>query len=56
MNTINDQPDTADTAFGTGVDAPAFMTADIPGIGGVLKQRPEDFFVEEIPLYQPCGE
>ena len=34
----------------------AYLTADIPGIGGVIKQRPEDFLVEEIPLYEPCGE
>ncbi len=33
-----------------------FTTSDIPGIGGTLKQRPEDFLVEEIPLYDPCGE
>ena len=33
-----------------------YVTADVPGIGGVLKQRPEDFLVEEIPLYEPCGE
>jgi len=26
-----------------------------PGIGGVLKQRPEDFVVEELPLYEPSG-
>jgi tRNA pseudouridine13 synthase len=25
------------------------------GIGGVIKARPEDFLVEEIPLYDPCG-
>jgi tRNA pseudouridine13 synthase len=25
-------------------------------IGGVLKERPEDFIVEEIPAYDPCGE
>lgn len=25
-------------------------------IGGVIKQRPEDFLVEETPLYQPAGE
>ena len=25
-------------------------------IGGVLKQRPEDFIVEELPAYDPCGE
>ncbi len=32
------------------------VTADIPGIGGVLRARPEDFLVEEQPLYQPRGE
>lgn len=32
------------------------LTADLPGIGGVLKSRPEDFVVEEIPAYQPCGD
>lgn len=32
------------------------MTADLPGAGGVLKARPEDFVVEEIPAYQPCGD
>jgi tRNA pseudouridine13 synthase len=26
-----------------------------PGIGGVIKVRPEDFLVEEVPLYDPCG-
>lgn len=33
-----------------------YLTADIPGIGGVLKQRPEDFIVEEIPAYEPAGQ
>lgn len=32
-----------------------FLTTDEPGIGGHLKVRPEDFLVEEIPLYEPCG-
>ena len=27
-----------------------------PPIGGRLKERPDDFIVEEIPLYAPCGE
>jgi tRNA pseudouridine13 synthase len=31
------------------------LTRDLPGIGGSIKQRPEDFFVQEIPLYQPSG-
>jgi tRNA pseudouridine13 synthase len=33
-----------------------YLTADTSGIGGQLKTRPEDFFVEEIPLYLPSGE
>jgi tRNA pseudouridine13 synthase len=33
----------------------AYFTADIPGIGGRIKERPEDFLVEELPLYEPCG-
>ena len=32
------------------------LTADLPGIGGVLKSQPKDFVVEEIPAYQPCGD
>lgn len=32
-----------------------YLTADLPGIGGVLKEQPEDFIVEEIPGYEPCG-
>ncbi|MFG0285459.1 MAG: tRNA pseudouridine(13) synthase TruD [Phycisphaerales bacterium JB039] len=31
------------------------VTADIEGVGGRIKQRPEDFLVEEIPITQPCG-
>ncbi len=34
----------------------AYLTADVPGTGGVLKMRPEDFLVEEQPLYSPCGQ
>lgn len=32
-----------------------YQTHDEAGIGGVIKQRPEDFLVEELPLYQPSG-
>ncbi len=32
------------------------ITSEIPGIGGVLRERWEDFLVEEIPLYEPSGE
>jgi len=27
-----------------------------PGVGGVIKAEPEDFLVEELPLYEPSGE
>lgn len=35
--------------------ASVFLTASIPGTGGVIKRRHEDFLVEELPLYQPSG-
>jgi tRNA pseudouridine13 synthase len=33
-----------------------YLTPDIPGIPGSIKARPEDFFVQEIPLYEPSGQ
>ncbi len=33
-----------------------FLTADLPGTGGKIKEHPADFIVEEVPLYLPCGE
>ncbi len=33
-----------------------FVTGDVPAVGGEIKQRHEDFLVEEIPLYNPGGE
>src|SRR5687768_3672292 len=32
-----------------------YLTKDFPGIGGTIKERAEDFFVQEIPLYEPGG-
>ena len=32
------------------------LTTDFPGVGGTIKQRAEDFFVQELPLYEPSGE
>src|SRR5438309_1775383 len=32
-----------------------YLTAGLPGIGGRIKQEPEDFEVEEIPAYEPSG-
>jgi tRNA pseudouridine13 synthase len=33
-----------------------YLTRELPGIGGKIKQRDEDFFVEELPLYEPGGQ
>ena len=32
-----------------------YITSNMPGIGGKIKETPEDFVVEEIPLYEPLG-
>ncbi|QQS10129.1 MAG: tRNA pseudouridine(13) synthase TruD [Phycisphaerales bacterium] len=32
-----------------------YLTGTIEGTGGRIKQRPEDFLVEEIPAYEACG-
>ena len=34
---------------------PPLLTADLPGVGGRIKERVEDFDVEEIPAYEPSG-
>ncbi|HEV3120028.1 MAG TPA: tRNA pseudouridine(13) synthase TruD, partial [Gemmataceae bacterium] len=31
------------------------VTSDLPGIGGTIKQKAEDFEVEEVPAYEPSG-
>ena len=33
-----------------------FLTSHVPGIGGQIRTMPEDFQVDERPLYLPCGE
>lgn len=35
--------------------AERYLTEDLPGIGGTIKEQVEDFVVEELPLYQPAG-
>lgn len=35
--------------------SPPYLTTKIPGVGGRIKERPEDFEVEEIPSYEPSG-
>lgn len=37
------------------VAVPPLLTGDLPGIGGRIKSQPEDFEVEELPAYEPCG-
>ena len=38
------------------MDQLPFLTRTLPGTGGQIKTCPDDFVVEEIPLYQPCGD
>lgn len=33
-----------------------YLTENLPGIGGEIKTRPEDFVVDELPLYAPSGQ
>ena len=33
----------------------SYLTGNLPGIGGSIKQMPEHFVVVEVPLYTPCG-
>lgn len=32
-----------------------YLTSTLPGTGGTIGEDFQDFFVEEIPLYEPCG-
>jgi len=36
--------------------ATPYLTSDLPGIGGKIRLKPEDFRVEEIPLYAASGD
>ncbi len=40
----------------SGPTALPYLTADVPGIGGIIRSVPEDFRVDERPLYLPCGQ
>lgn len=33
-----------------------YLTAETPGIGGVIRTEIDDFIVDEIPAYEPCGD
>ncbi|MCS6865684.1 MAG: tRNA pseudouridine(13) synthase TruD [Gemmataceae bacterium] len=34
---------------------PPLLTADLPGVGGQIRVQIDDFEVEEVPSYEPCG-
>ena len=36
-------------------EAPPYLTGDVPPVGGRIRERPEDFLVDEQPLYAPSG-
>ena len=38
------------------MNALPYVTSDLPGIGGTIKQSPTDFRVDEVPLYNASGE
>ncbi len=38
-----------------GIPAIPFVTGTLPAVGGTIRACPEDFRVEEIPAYLPCG-
>jgi tRNA pseudouridine13 synthase len=46
----------AATPLGHFVTPQRYLTHDVPGVGGVIKRRPEDFLVDEVPMYLPTGE
>lgn len=35
---------------------PPLLTPDLPGCGGTIRARDDDFEVEEVPSYEPCGD
>jgi tRNA pseudouridine13 synthase len=37
-------------------DTLPYLTRSLPGTGGRVKVYPEDFIVDEVPLYEACGE
>ena len=49
------RPDPLDPADRERLLDPPLQTAELPGIGGRIRARPEDFVVREIPAYDPDG-
>jgi tRNA pseudouridine13 synthase len=42
------------TSTGLDLSLP-YLTEDLPGIGGMIRAKPDEFTVEEIPLFEPSG-
>lgn len=53
--TFNDETNTSD-AVPSAVHELPYLTPDVPAVAGAIKRRYEDFVVEEIPAYLPCGD
>ncbi|MFI4853430.1 MAG: tRNA pseudouridine(13) synthase TruD [Phycisphaerales bacterium JB065] len=56
MNEASGQPVPMDERDGTALSWAPFFTAPVAPIPGCIKQRDEEFLVEELPRYEPCGE
>ncbi|MBY0112167.1 MAG: tRNA pseudouridine(13) synthase TruD [Phycisphaerales bacterium] len=48
-------PPGPDSPFAPRETPTQYITQGVPGTGGSIKVRPEDFLVDEMPAYQPCG-
>ncbi len=55
MSQLNQTPAAESQQEAAHFDHLPFLTADIPPVPAAIKRRYEDFCVEEIPAYEPCG-
>jgi tRNA pseudouridine13 synthase len=53
---VNEISDRLEPFVADPIGALPFLTPDLPGVGGEIKVAPAHFVVEEIPLYEACGE
>ncbi len=56
MTTSPNTPDAPSETPNSELPTPNFLTAALPGVGGEYKSHPDDFEVDEIPLYDASGE
>lgn len=50
------QPARPPLSFGAHLVPARYITDDLPAVGGRIKEREEDFLVDELPLYEPSGQ